>query len=226
MKQPFWKRLASHFIEIPLEHLSSEINENLHVTLNRGRYQLSTDTAIYSYADLYDNFTKTFKNLSFDRLPNQEVLILGFGLGSIPQMLEQKFHQQFHYTGIEKDEAVIHLANKYVLPSLHSRIEILLADAFLFVEQCTQQFGLICMDVFLDSIVPEHFETEQFLFRLKELLSPNGLLLFNKLANDTDSTNQTRYFYEYTFRNVFPNAIYMDVTGNWMLVSDRDKLIR
>ena len=212
-------------MEIPLEHLSSEVNETLHLSLNKGRYQLSTDNAIYSYGDLYDNFTKTFKKVAFHQIPGNEMLILGFGLGSIPIMLEKKFEQRFYYTGIEADATVIHLVNKYLLPYLKSGVELIQTDAEIFVELCTQKFGIICMDVFLDSKVPPQFETERFLEQLKKLLLPGGILLFNKLANDKLSTDQTKYFYEYTFKNIFPEAAHLDVGGNWMLVSDRYKLI-
>lgn len=205
---------------MPIEHLESDINESLHLTMNRGRYQLSTASAIYSYADLYDNFTRTFKRLDFDKLPNSAVLILGFGLGSIPIMLEKKFNRTFQYTGIELDETVIYLAQKYVLNDLESYIELIQTDAQFFMDQTTQKFGMICMDVFLDSQVPKKFESEHFLFQLKACLSPGGVLLYNRLANDTESTNQTRYFFEYTFKNVFPEGSYLDVGGNWMLLSD------
>lgn len=225
MKQPFWKVLASYFIEIPIEHLQSEINDDLHLTLNNGRYQLSTNEAIYSYADLYDNFTKSFKKISFKKNNLQDALILGFGLGSIPFMLEKKFHQPLHYVGVEMDEVVIYLAHKYVLPDLDSSIELIQADAKLFVAQTEQSFDLICVDLFIDSKVPREFETEAFLTQLKHLLLPGGLLLFNKLANDSNSIEQTKYFFEYTFKNIFPRAVHLDVGGNWMLFSDRDKLI-
>ncbi len=224
MKQPLWKVLLSHITEIPLEHLSSEVNPSLHVTLNRGRYQLSTDNSIYSYADLYDNFTKAFKKIALDRLPDDKVLILGFGLGSIPVILEKKFKKQFSYTGIEKDETVIYLVNKYVIDTLRSPVELIHADANLFVQQSEEQFGLICMDVFKDDLVPEIFEKEDFLFQLKRILHPEGLLLFNKLTTGYDTRAQTRHFYEYTFKNIFTEGAYLDVGGNWILVSDKTRI--
>ncbi|HAI57462.1 MAG TPA: hypothetical protein DCM04_05945, partial [Saprospirales bacterium] len=60
MKTPKWKYLLSYLMEVHLESSSSEHNEYLHVSLNKGRLQLSTANAIYSYADKYENFYNIF----------------------------------------------------------------------------------------------------------------------------------------------------------------------
>ena len=117
---PRWKRLLSYFVEFHIESAPSELNPHLYVSLNRGRYQLCTANAVYSFADLYDNFVKAFQRLQPAQLPIREVLLLGFGLGSIPLMLEKKFHCRIRYTGVEADESVIWLAGKYALPELQS----------------------------------------------------------------------------------------------------------
>ncbi len=60
MRPAFWKRLLSYFTDIHLESVSSDWNPRLQVLLSRGRYQLCTAGAIYSYEDLYANFYLTF----------------------------------------------------------------------------------------------------------------------------------------------------------------------
>lgn len=218
MKIPAWKKYLSHFFELHVESAPSEINPHLYVSLRRGRYQLSTANAIYSYADLYDNFTLTFKQLKMPA-DGKEVLILGFGLGSIPYMLEKKFDKKYNYTAVEIDENVLYLANKYVLPELTSSITTMPTDAFAYVHYCHDRYDLICMDVFLDDIVPDNFETEHYLAQLASLLNPNGILLFNKLAANKRDKEQAAEFYK-LFKKVFPKGTYLDVNGNWMLVND------
>ena len=123
MKQPTWKRWLSYIREIPIETSESEHNPFLNIVLRNGQYQLCTANAIYSYGDLYDNFSKAFKQIDLDKLPIKNVLILGFGLGSIPLMLEKMFHKKYYYTAVEIDPEVLRLANTYVLPELKSGIE-------------------------------------------------------------------------------------------------------
>lgn len=219
MQIPIWKKYLSHLFEFHIESAPSEINPHLYVSLRQGRYQLSTAKAIYSFADLYDNFTLTFQQVDLsDEI--QDVLLLGFGLGSIPYMLEKKFNKAYNYTAVEIDENVLYLANKYTLPELTSSITLMPADAFAFAHYCQETFDLICMDVFLDDVVPADFETEAYLLQLKSLLNPNGILLFNKLAATPKDRKQASQFVK-TFEKIFPNGLYLDVNGNWMLVNDR-----
>jgi spermidine synthase len=219
VKQPIWKILLSYLTELHIESAPSEINPHLYVSLSKGRYQLSTANAVYSYGDLYDNYRKIFERMNLPNSQIEKVLILGFGLGSVPFMLEKKFEQKYHYTGIEIDENVVYLAEKYVISELNSPIEIYCADAFSFVMQTSEKFDLIAMDVFLDDIIPNNFHSQEFLIALKDLIEENGLLLYNRLSLTEQDQKDTQSFYESEFLTVFPNGTYLDVGGNWMLMN-------
>ena len=224
MNQALWKKLLSYFIEFHIESTSSAYNPHLYVSLKQGRYQLSTANAVYSYSDLYSNFTRTFQKLDLDALAIEEVLILGMGLGSIPYMLEKKFEKDYNYTCVEIDEEIVYLANKYVLKTLNSPQQTICADAGIFVEQCQRRYQLICMDIFLDDLIPNQFEHLAFLEKLRDLLAKDGLLLYNRLAVTRADIDKTRIFFEKKFRKVFPEASYLDVGGNWMLLNRADLL--
>ena len=163
MKQPLWKKLLSHVFELHIESTSSEYNPHLYVSLREGRYQLCTANAIYSFEDLYDNFSAAFKQLDLDKISGKNVLLLGFGLASVPIILEKQFHKKYHYTGIEIDEEVIYLANKYAMDELVSSFNLICADAYHFVMQCEEQFDLVIMDVFFDDVIPEQLKVNFFL---------------------------------------------------------------
>ena len=218
MQIPFWKYYLSYLFEFHIESAPSEINPHLYVSLTRGRYQLSTANAVYSYADLYDNFLSAFQKIKIETLVIEDVLLLGFGLGSIPYMLEKKFDKTFRYTAVEIDENVLYLANKYVLPELKAPINFVPNDAAIFVSYCQEQFDLICMDIFLDDEIPAYFESETYLLQLKALLKPNGVLLFNKLALREDDKERCKAFLP-LFLKVFPNGTFLDVNGNWIFLN-------
>lgn len=224
MAEPSWKIWLSHLAEIHIESASSEYNPHLYVSLRRGRYQLSTAKAIYSYADLYDNFVKAFQMIDLDRIPGKEVLLLGFGLGSIPVILEKTMQRDFYYTAVEVDEAVIDLASRYTLPDLESSIELICADAYAFVMQSEGQYDLICMDVFIDDTVPSSFETLEFIEQVKQLLSPGGVLLYNRMTAFEKDRAQTSRFYKNTFLPIFPEGTYIEARGNWILLSSKSVL--
>jgi len=224
IKQPLWKRFLSYFFELHIESAPSEHNPHLYVSLSRGRYQLCTANAVYSFEDLYDNYVKTFRRLDLERLNPKRVLLLGLGLGSIPVMLEKLFEKHYSYTAIEIDESVIYLAGKYALPFLQSPVETICADAYFFVMQCEEKYDLICMDIFQDDKVPEAFEKKEFLDQLKALLSQDGLLLYNRLSATKEDTLETRKFFEGDFKTVFKQGLDLDVGNNWMLLNRVDFL--
>lgn len=224
MEIPAWKKWLSYLMEWHLESAPSPINPHLYVSISRGRFQLSTARAIYSYGDLYDNFSRTFQRMDFERWPVENVLLLGLGLGSVPYMLEKVFHQKCRYTAVEIDESVVYLAHKYVLSDLQSPVDVFCTDAFAYVEWCEDSYDLIAMDIFLDDVIPSEFETIAFLQRLSTLLSPDGVLLFNRLARTSDDLRKTKDYYTNVFHQVFPDAAFLDVRGNWILVNNKNVL--
>ncbi|MEL6923603.1 MAG: methyltransferase domain-containing protein [Bacteroidota bacterium] len=224
MQIPRWKKYLSYLFELPLETAASEHNPYLEVTLKKGRFQLSTANAVYSFGDLYDNFSSAFAKLNLEQLPIEKVLVLGFGLGSIPIVMEKMYGRSYHFTAVEIDETVLALANKYALPDIQSPIEMICADAHAFVMQCSEQFDLITVDVFVDDKVPAAFEATAFLQQLQQLLRPSGVLLYNRLAYTQQDTAEAKAFYESSFHPNFPKGTYIPVRGNWILLNDRQYL--
>lgn len=222
MHQPLWKRLLSYLTTVEIEQTSSLHNPILRLFLSKGRYQLQTPNAIYSYDDLYDNFTKAFQLLDFQKVKIENVLILGFGLGSIPVLLEKHFQKKYHYTAVEIDAEVLRLANQYVVPNIASPIEQICNDAYNFAAETDRKFDLICMDVFLDDIVPTALEADDFLHFLERMLNENGVLLFNKLAFLNKDKQIAKNFYRRQFKRIFTEGGYLDVDGNYILVNKAD----
>ena len=224
MKQPLWRHLLSYIKTVHIETTESEHNPYLRVVLKNGQYQLLTANAIYSYGDLYDNFSKAFALIDLDKRDIKDVLILGFGLGSIPVMLENMFHKKYYYTAVEIDPEILRLANTYIVPDIKSGIEFQLSDANTFAEFSKEKFDMICMDVFLDDEVPTELEHEDFLVNLKKMLAPDGILLFNKLAYSIKDKKSSEAFFQNHFKRIFTEGVYLDVKGNYILLNRGDIL--
>ncbi len=227
VKPPLWKKLLSYLTEIHIESAPSEINPHLYVSLSKGRYQLCTANAIYSFEDLYGNFRLAFQHLNWDALCGNRVLILGFGLGSIPLMLERVFQKDhLDFTVVEYDENVMYLAQKYIMGGLTSHFEINISDAYVFVNQCTERFDLICMDVFVDDEIPVNMENIEFLHQLKERLSDEGILLFNRLSRTKEDVFYSQIYLDEIFLKVFPEGGYLNARGNWILTNQASNFAR
>ncbi|MBL0084938.1 MAG: hypothetical protein IPP37_21995 [Saprospiraceae bacterium] len=168
MKQPFYKNWLSYFTEVPIVSTGSDYNEVLDLFLVKGRYQLCTEKAIYSYGDKYDNFANAFRQIDLEGV--NDVLVLGLGLASIPYILEKIHHKNFVYTGVEIDEEVVYLASKYVLDELKSEVHVYTTDAYTFLCMNESRYDLICMDVFVDDLIPEELESLDFTEMLRDTL--------------------------------------------------------
>jgi len=224
MKQPWYKIAWSYFSEILLESTSSEVNNDLYLVLKNGQYQLCTQNAIYSYGDRYDNFRDTFLRLKMDNPPIKDVLILGMGLGSIPYMLEKIFKKDMTFTCVELDEEIIHWAEKYVFDELKSYVEVVHGDAFTFSYTTEQKYDMICIDVFMDDIIPEEYLEHDFINDLPDLLKEDGVIIFNHLAlYDKDVKTATTYYKE-IFSPCFENPTFLKLKTNMMMVSDKKRV--
>jgi spermidine synthase len=137
-------------------------------------------------------------------------------------MLEKTFSKNYEYTAVELDESVIYLMSKYVLPELKSSIEVLQANALAYVQQTSERFDLIAMDIFQDDVVPAEFESDTFLQALKRILHEDGVLCYNRLSAKRADRVKTKNFYEQAFLPNFPDGTYLDVGGNWMLLNRKD----
>ena len=216
---PFWKKILSRIVDIPLERASTEYNPDVELHLRNGRLLLTTPNAIYSYGDLYLNFYEAFRRLKPQNRPIREVLVLGLGMGSIPWMLEKKFGRAYNYTCVEVDEVIAGWAMQYTVPELKSPMTIYTAHAVPFVHSCTQRFDLVCVDLFLDEHVPDELDDPDFTAALAGLLNENGLLMWNRLADKGNLIERTEKFYENVFSKTFDDAHVLTFEGNWMLLN-------
>lgn len=132
-----------------------------------------------------------------------KVLLLGFGMGSIPYMLEKVFMKNYRFTGVEIDPMIIYLASKYVLPELSSEISIIGTDAATFVEQNEELFDIICIDIFIDDNIPPYFLTESFLIKVKEIIKESGVILFNHLGYTSLDVSKSKQYFETVFSKIF-----------------------
>lgn len=218
---PGWKRLLSYVTEIELEHLSSDYHESLTVCLTRGRIQLYADKAIYSFEDLYTNFSEAFLRVDLKRLPGKRVLVLGLGLGSVIQILEECHHFHGEYTAVEWDEAIIYLAEKYTLSRIEAPVMTFAADAEIFLKTYNDElFDLILVDIFHDDVIPPFFSSRACLDMLKESLHPDGLLISNRLYRSAADQAETDRYSRDIFKSAFPAAGALTIEGNRVLVQD------
>lgn len=220
VKIPQWQILLSYFYRVVLEKKSSCYNPNLELCLSNGRLQLNAQTCTYSYEDKYTTFAVPFKELQFSEATVNKVLLLGTGLASVPQMLEQIYQVNANYTCIEIDDVIIDLAKHYLADELLDRINFICADAFDYVNALANKptFDLIIVDVFIDNITPNKFKSKAFLKKLNHLLQLNGKILFNLLYNNSLQKKEFDHFYKGKVIDTFKETYFIETRGNRLLI--------
>jgi spermidine synthase len=226
MKITFFKKLLSYVFDVHVETISSKYNENLHVVISQGRYQLLTPNAIYSFADKYSNYSSTFEQIKLPSHDSVDVLILGLGLGSIPFMLEKKFGKKYNYTCVEIDESVIYLASKYILPDLSSDMQLMQADAYYFTHVTSEKYDIVCVDIFIDDVIPAIFLDDDYLCALDELLTDDGIILFNHLSMTSKDVSKMEAYKKDIFMPHYPSGVALAVSGNTMFINRKDALVK
>ncbi|MDQ3017336.1 MAG: methyltransferase domain-containing protein [Bacteroidota bacterium] len=215
-----FRRWLSYIFEQPVGEFTSQYNQRLSIFLHKGRYKLVTHGAIYSFEDLYSNYSRSFDQLDWNNHPVKSCLILGLGLGSIPVQLEKRFPKKIAFTAVEIDEIVTKLALEYVLRPKGIHVQVFTADASSFLEWHAGKYDMICSDVFVGDKIPKDLETEEALLSMKRLLKPKGLLLYNRLSRFRPDIDISLKFRDEVFLKVFPDGGYLDVDGNWMFVNN------
>jgi len=222
MKPTPWQRLRSYLWPVPLRTLRTPRHPRLSLQLVRGRYQLSTPNAVYSFGDLYVNFAEAFRILDLHRLPGRKVLVLGLGLGSVIELLENHHHFEGAYTAVEFDEDIIALARACTLDEISAPVRTIAADAADFLRGGAPggPFDLILMDIFCDVLIPPFFSTGTCADLISGALAPGGLLIENRLYRTRADKANTEAYYRKVFLPRHPQAACLDVDGNRMLIQD------
>ena len=164
------KYFLSFILDVKIETTESILNPFLQVVIRNGRLLLNTYNANYSYGSLQDAFRFVFKKI-------KDILVLGFGCGSVAALFNG--YKNVEITGVEADEKVLALYEKYFIEEITS--ELILVEAFAedYVTTITKTYDLIIVDVFIDIEVPSSIKESSFYKPLQNRLNKNGILIFN-----------------------------------------------
>lgn len=207
----------SYLVELPIETRNSDHSPKLKVTLKKGRYALGTNKVYYSHEDRYTSFVKAFEAIKPTQDALQRILVLGYGLGSIPHILHKHHNIHTHYTAVEVDPVVVGMAQRYGNLPKGSQVHWINADARSYITYTNETYDLICVDVFIDEDVPPAFLRDEFLKETVKLLKPEGQLLFSHMVTENKQKNAVESYFENTFNQHLTNTRIIDSGGNWIL---------
>lgn len=177
------KRLLSYIYPIHIETRQSHVSGQLEVSFQNGKLVLDTALANYSYGNLHRVFQEVIKQFKFNQA-RKNTLILGFGAGSIANILNQEKHLNLDIDGVELDHNVLDLYHNYFELSTTNRIELHNIDAIKYLEKCSKVYDYIFIDVFKNLNVPEEILSLHFVKLLKKVSDSHTQIAMNSMLKD------------------------------------------
>jgi spermidine synthase len=175
----YLKKLISWLWPVAIEVRESDINPYLEVIMDRGRLMLNSEMENYSYGSAKTYYRKILKKISLKRDKIRDVLILGFGVGSIASILKEEIKLDCNIKGVEIDKIVLELGKKYFDIDRFANTEVFLQDAYDFVVKENNKYDLIITDVTLNLKTPDKFETHSFFSQIKKLMKDHTVFILN-----------------------------------------------
>ncbi|NQT78251.1 MAG: methyltransferase domain-containing protein [Bacteroidetes bacterium] len=164
-----------------IEKRASMLNDTLEVLKVGDAILLNSANTNYSFGGLHRVFRRAFEKINIAERDISNVLILGFGAGSVASILLEEYKISCKIKGVEKDPEVIRLGREYFNTRRYAGLEIVEADAEEFIRNENLSYDLIIVDLYVDFEVPAFCHSLEFIAALQSCLAENGMIMFNKM---------------------------------------------
>lgn len=190
-----FKKWLSYIVPINITTEKSHWSKSLEVTWANGELVLDSAHTNYSYGSLQRILRIGLLKIGFERIVKMNhILVLGVAGGSVIKTLSKEVKYANKITGVEIDANVIALARKYFELDAVPNLELVIDDAFEFVLKTKEKYDLIIIDIFQDTTMPNFLFETFFANRLLDILTSNGIFLFNTMClTKADNVRNTNF---------------------------------
>lgn len=217
------RRILSWIYPVHVVSALSKSGSTIEINRYRGKLFLDTGRVNYSYGALQDVFDAVLSQESLYLKSLKNVLILGFGGGSVAELLFRKNSTSIAVTGVESDETIIEIGRKYFPVFNRPTLNMVNQDAEEFCKVHTATYDLVVVDLFHEDQVPEQFQTKEFMQNLERLTVTKGTLLFNTIAEQFTRDQSASLFnlLQSNFRECRKHNIVRSGTQNTVYVANK-----
>lgn len=157
---------------------------------------LNTQHANYSFDSLHRVFQQVLKKHIQLLKPEENILLLGLGGGSVPYIFRQEMNLNNPITAVEIDPLMIQIAKQEFDVEALGNITIIQADAVTWIHNCSELYNCIIIDVFIDDQVPTPIQSIEFLNAIKKILLPGGRLFINTIQHRKNQNPMNSVLYQ------------------------------
>jgi spermidine synthase len=172
--------LIDFFYKI-LEKVDSQINGEITIYQSFGSPKMTIGGLLQSGGIVADIWKKCSTRFKIQDLRFKNILILGLGCGTAAKIFSKSFPDA-NIIGVEIDPVVIDIGRKYFGVSKIPNLKIVCQDANKFKSNIS--FDLIIVDLYLGENIPDKLQNNNFLKNIKNLLSKDGIAVFNRIFWD------------------------------------------
>lgn len=185
MEHPL-KKILSFIIPSSEGKFKGKFLPQIEVNINNGKVHIDGSDVNYSFGSLHYVFRKAIKKFKKKILFSPEVLVLGFGAGSIAQILLKELNYSGHIIGVDAEPMMFQLAKKYGGIDSWSQINIVIDKAENYIFNNEKRHECILIDVFIEDRIPEALLTSSFVDQLKCRVQKLNIVLWNCLQKTED----------------------------------------
>lgn len=158
----------------------SSYNRLIRVNLERGKPKLLVNGARESGEFIRGLWTYAFSRLALPEEKNvQSILVVGVAGGTVIHMLRKRYPKA-SITGIDIDQTMIDIGQKYFGLSRMPKLTLVCEDAQTYVKRKTaKKYDLIVLDIYIGEVLPDFLITPSFHGSVKTLLGKDGRLCIN-----------------------------------------------
>lgn len=133
--------------------------------------------------DLILDYTKAMMSFLLFHVRVHSVACIGLGGGSIPKFI-RKMLPEINICVIENSQQVINVARQYFfLPENDEKLSVVYSDGITWIDSAGE-YDVIMLDAFDGSGVPTGFTDDEFIRKIKNHLTYQGIYIQNLWSND------------------------------------------
>lgn len=148
------------------------------------------------------------------------VLILGLGGGSVAELL-QAYWPTSKKVGVDIDQDMVQLGQKYLKLSEVENLEVVIADATKWISKNQKKFDLILVDLYRGGDIPEEFKEKDFIQKVQKSLKSEGIAAFNHLYSYVEKKDAEEFHAKLS--SVFPAMTTVTPEANIVFVCHKVK---
>lgn len=156
-------------------------------------------------------YTQTMAEIALEHQPKR-ILVLGGGAFTLPQFLAERLPES-QIDVVEIDPELEGISSRYFNYKSPGNVRLIFADARTFVNQSTDQYDMVLVDVYGDANIPFSLMTKEYGEAVANRVADNGVLVANIITGSVGPCRNVLSALHAAYSAQLPHAYYANQSG-------------